>query len=314
MLATAPGICSKQTNMKDRFSCMIWCTFLSVHFLTAQTPVWIEHAHPDGLQVNSVVFSNDGQSILAGTNCHPAKIRRFHAADGALSWDYTLSEEYYCMMSIALSANEQYFTSAEELGHLLVFNYTQPEPVLAQTLDLGTSYAFAVDFTPNSDKIAVGCSGGKLKLYQIDGVSLWSITAHSGWVMSVDVSAQGSLIATGGSDNKVKIWNIDGTTVRTLTGHTDDVTSVRFSPDGQRLLSISPDHTLRIWDVASGALLQTLQVGNDAVTGLALSPDGLLIATACGEEIKRLITRRSIPSLPAWVRSLPWHGRRRHRL
>jgi eukaryotic-like serine/threonine-protein kinase len=68
-----------------------------------------------------------------------------------------------------------------------------------------------------------------------------------------------------------------------LKGHTDWVNRVLFMPDGKHLLTAGRDKTLRIWDSASGKevrLIKDLQVG---AVALALSPDGLLLATTAGK-------------------------------
>ena len=209
--------------------------------LSAQNLLWVKSAHPDNLQVNSIVFGGNGEFLLSGTNCHPAKITRHRVSDGAITWDYTVNESLECMMSVALSSDENYFTSAEESGNLMLFDYTQPEPTLSKVIDLGTSYAFSVDFAPLSDKIAVGCSGSRLKVYNIDGSLLWDVSAHPSWVTAVDFSHDGTLIASGGSDNRIKLWSSTGTALKTLSAHTDDITSVRFTPDGTKIISASMD-------------------------------------------------------------------------
>lgn len=248
--------------------------------LMAQTPVWVQSAHPIGLQVNGAIFTGDGQSVITGTNCHPAKIRRFNTSDGAISWDYTVSNTLECMMGVALSSNNQFFATAEETGHLMLFDYTQNPPTLAQTIDLGTSYAFSVDFSPNATQVAVGCSNGKLKAYNLPtGTEAWTVTAHS-WVTAVDYSTDNTMIATGGSDNKVKIWDTAGTLLKTLNGHTEDITSVKFTPDNQKLVSSGKDKRMRIWDVNTGNLIQSINVSTQVINALDLSSDGKYAVTA----------------------------------
>jgi WD40 repeat protein len=268
-------------NMNSKILLPFYALWVCVNGLLAQSPVWVQKAHPEGLQVNGAIFSPDGQSVLSGTNCHPAKIRRFNVSDGTMTWDYTVSATLECMMGVALSSNNQYFASAEETGHLMLFDYTQNPPTLAQTIDLNTSYAFAVGFAPNTTQVVVGCSNGKLKAYDLPaGTEAWSITAHTNWVTSVDYSPDNSMIATGGSDNKVKIWNTAGMLLKTLNGHTEDITSVKFTPDNQKLLSSSQDKKLRIWDVNTGNLLQTITVSTNIVNALDISPDGQYAVTA----------------------------------
>ncbi|KAH7119305.1 hypothetical protein EDB81DRAFT_667219 [Dactylonectria macrodidyma] len=63
-------------------------------------------------------------------------------------------------------------------------------------------------------------------------------------------------------------WNA---CLQTLEGHGNVVNSVMFSADGQRLTSGSDDYTIKIWDAATGACLQTLEVGR-TLAHLSLDP------------------------------------------
>ena len=59
--------------------------------------------------------------------------------------------------------------------------------------------------------------------------------------------------------------------------------SVAYSPDGGTLASGSTDETIRLWDVATGALLATLERHTDWVCGVAYSPNGRTLASGGGD-------------------------------
>jgi WD40 repeat protein len=62
--------------------------------------------------------------------------------------------------------------------------------------------------------------------------------------------------------------------VATSVPHSAAIFSVSFSPDGTRVLSGSGDKTIRQWDVATGALLHTLEAHSDWVSSVAFSSGG----------------------------------------
>ena len=55
-----------------------------------------------------------------------------------------------------------------------------------------------------------------------------------------------------------------GALVRTLEGHASAVAGVAVTPDGKRAVSASDDKTLKVWDLATGAVLHTLEGHSDA--------------------------------------------------
>ncbi|EKM61694.1 uncharacterized protein PHACADRAFT_248461 [Phanerochaete carnosa HHB-10118-sp] len=58
-----------------------------------------------------------------------------------------------------------------------------------------------------------------------------------------------------------------------------------FTPDGGRIISGSADHSLKIWDAVTGSCLTTLTEHQAAITSVAISPDGLWMASSSSDVI-----------------------------
>lgn len=245
---------------------------------------WTKKANPYNNSINSVAFRADGQKVLSGTNCHPASIRMFDVTTSDLVWDYDVGSHYMCIMGVTFSANTNYIAAIEEFGNIFIFDNTGSTPVIIDTIHTATSYAFCTAISPSNDKVAAGCSGGRLKIFNLPGGTLSNnIAAHTGWVTAVAYSPNGNKIVTGGSDDKVKIWTKTGTLLFTCLGHTGDITSVKVSPDSNYVISSSKDKTIKIWDMNTGTLVRTITGHTKSVNSIDISPDGTKIVSASSD-------------------------------
>jgi WD40 repeat protein len=259
-------------------------TILAFGMCNAQTIDWSMKANPTLNLINGVAFRADGQKVLSGTNCHPASIRIFDAATGTLNWDYTVGSSFMCIMGVTFSSNTTYIAAIEELGNIFIFDNTGASPVIIDTINTGTAYGFATAISPTNDKVAVGCSNGKMKIYAIPSGTLANdINAHASWVTTVSYAPDGTKIVTGGNDDKVKIWSNTGTLLFTCSGHTGDITNVKVTPDNNFAVSSSKDDKIKIWNMATGALVQTITGHTNDVNGIDISPDGSKIVSASSD-------------------------------
>lgn len=259
---------------------------VSATHLLGQSIVWSNKSNSIGsLSAYTVAFSANGQKVLSGSECHPANIRMFDTSTGNLDWSYDVGTSFMCIQGVKFSSNGTFIASVEELGNILVFDNTGSIPVIYDTIDTGTSYAFSVDFAPANDRMVVGASSGKMNIYNMPGGSLFkSVNAHSGYVFSVAYSPDGSLLASGGSDNKARIWTSAGTLKLTLSGHVDYVTSVKFTPDNAFLVTGGLDGKIKIWDTANGNLVRTVDAHVTEIKQVDISPDGSMIVSASSDQ------------------------------
>jgi WD40 repeat protein len=68
---------------------------------------------------------------------------------------------------------------------------------------------------------------------------------------------------------------------KVLEGHTSDVRCIAFAPDGKTLYSCSADGTVRAWDLDKGKDKVIVELTDESLFRMTLSPDGALVAVEC---------------------------------
>ncbi len=276
-------------KVKFQIKVFILLYFCLWGYANAQTLDWSVKANPIGNSINGVTFRADGQQILSGTNCHPASIRIYDVGTGSMQWDYEVPNNYMCIMGVSFSSNANYIAAIEEFGNVFIFDNTTALPTIKQIINTGTSYGFSTTISPANDKVAVGCSNGKLKVYNLsDGTLAQDVNAHLSWVTTVAYSPDGNVLISGGNDNLVKIWSNTGSLLFSCTGHLGAITNVKVSPDNKYAISSSKDDKIKVWDIASGALVRTLSGHSGDVNGLDFSPNGTMIVSGSSDKMCKI--------------------------
>jgi WD40 repeat protein len=183
----------------------------------------------------------------------------------------------------------------------------------------------SVAISPNGQVIA--SSGGAdniIKLWNLrTGELLRTLRGHSDNVNSVVFSPDGKILASGSSDATSKVWDVEsGNLLRTLSGLNVGVNSVAIGPDGQILASVSNDYTIKLRNLHTGSLLRILNSNPDRGKGVlslgmneglhilqnyvsrgdsvAISRDGLTLASGCDDntiKIWNLLTGELLSTL-----------------
>jgi WD40 repeat protein len=126
-----------------------------------------------------------------------------------------------------------------------------------------------------------------VKLWNLQGEELATLTGHDEKVTSVSWSPDGQIIAAGSENKTIKLWNVKSKELATLTGHDSSVLSVAWSPDGKTLASASADRTIKLWS-RDAQEIRTLTGHEGHVWSVAWSPDGKTLASASADRTVRL--------------------------
>ena len=244
----------------------------------------------EGRDVNSVIFSPDGNMIASGSG--NGTIRLWNARTG--EFIKYLEGHTKSVNSVVFSPNGNTLMSTGEDGVCLWDVNT------GEYIDEFQIPAVSAAFSPDGKTCAIASEMGisLRNAHTFQFLESLTKTAGSednnfrgkdiGSIGSVAFSPNGNTIVSCGGNN-IHLWD-SGTNqfLETLIGHTESVNSVVFSPDGETIASVSDDGTIRLWNVNTRKPLKTLMAHADSVNSVVFSSDGETIASAGNDRTIRL--------------------------
>ncbi|OAX39093.1 WD40 repeat-like protein [Rhizopogon vinicolor AM-OR11-026] len=123
---------------------------------------------------------------------------------------------------------------------------------------------------------------GELTAWDVETGIVKTFQGHSEEIICIDISADSMLLASGSYDMTTRIWSLDtGKLVAGPFESAEWAAAIRFSPDSKKL-AVNSWHA--DWLEFDASTLETVGAPfkghTDIITGLALSPDGALVASA----------------------------------
>ncbi|GFH24098.1 signal peptidase I, partial [Haematococcus lacustris] len=136
-----------------------------------------------------------------------------------------------------------------------------------------TDSVTSVAWSPKGTYISVGCSSGKVVVWDVAAVRVVKIL--EGHRARVGCIAWGSqLISSGARDRCILLQDVRAASplVDKLVGHRNEVCGLKWSPDDQQLASGGNDNHLCVWQLGSGNPLHRFTDHQAAVKAIAWSP------------------------------------------
>lgn len=145
-----------------------------------------------------------------------------------------------------------------------------------------TDSVYSVAFNRDGTRLASVAGDRTLKIWDPSTAKrLFTLSDSTAELYSVAFHPSGNEVAAVGADKMLRKWSLTptaGTLARSAFAHDGPIIRAVYSPDGAGLYTSSEDRSLRLWDAGTLAERKAFERQPDWALGLAVSPDGKLLA------------------------------------
>ncbi len=250
--------------------------------------------------VNDITYSSDGRTALSASDDTSLILWNTDTESpgfGHAIRQFTGHTEW--VVAVAMSPDDSLAVSASYDGRVIVWDVATGARIRQFTDHDGIITDVA--FHPNGQwVVSSGCQAvqqscvGELLIWNVRTGEIVatldydSASPTGDLFLTIAVSPDGRTLATGGCaqldeiqncvNGLIVLWDIApdsatfGEVVMSLPASSNFVTDIAFSPTGERMLTGSADGTLLYWNVATGAVIETLEGHSSSVTHVAFNP------------------------------------------
>lgn len=240
-------------------------------------------------QIWSVYYSPDNQSLVSASADNT--IRIWNVETGKLTHELVSHTDEVLSAKFTLNNNQIVSSSYDDTlrlwdistGESVIINEGYDDP---DTTNYNLNLSFEFEFTPDGQYGLFGSRNGQV---YVTNLSTLETETHLGiqtdsTLNSVDISPDGEWLIAGGDTAVISVWDISTGEERfRFSDHIYPINKVRFIEDGHRAITTAIDGTIHIYDlVAANTLRQFTAEGTESFWGLAISPDGRILAAGEG--------------------------------
>lgn len=227
-----------------------------------------------------IAFSPDGQQAVSAHWL--GKLRIWDLAAGRIAREWT--GHVSSANSAAFSSDGKRLASVGNDGKVKMWDAASAAELRVLDTVKGVQLV-SVAVTPEG-KVLSAASAGEAKLWDAEADAAVLALSHKDAVTYVALSRDGRVAATGGADGSLKLWSLPGgNNLATLTGLRSRISCLAFGPKGT--VAAAAGRTVALFDRRTQKELRRLDGHQEAVTGVAFSPDGSrLVTTSLDQTLK----------------------------
>lgn len=140
-------------------------------------------------------------------------------------------------------------------------------------------------FSPGGTTLASGGFDNEIKLWDpATGALRQTLRGHTEVVASLSFAPDTSALASAGYDRTIRLWKSKGpplpvaSALAMIRGEQNSLLTIAMSPDATLIAAAGKDKTVVLRDLRTGKLVKTIEGLNAAISDIAFSPDGKILA------------------------------------
>ncbi|MEZ5830109.1 MAG: protein kinase [Dongiaceae bacterium] len=185
-------------------------------------------------------------------------------------------------LSVTFSADGSGLLAGNGEGDIYGWHLPEGTPLFAPIRGVHTSDIWNLVVDPTNHTFATSSSDGKSTIFSYpSGEVMATAFAPDDKIGAVAFSSDGKTLLGGAADGGVRLWDVAKgvTEASTPSGHNGAVNDMKLNGARNLLVTLGDDQLIRFWRLESMVpLADQYKVAGHAAKGLAISPDGGLLA------------------------------------
>lgn len=229
--------------------------------------------------VNTLAFSRDGQTLLAGGQ--DGKLNIYSFSDSfflVATKDTTLLLNDAQIKKLIYGPGMRTIFSAGSDGRFVIYDLVKEKPMALNGNRPICAAAVAID---RMSYFIANEGSPLIQQFDIFGKLVNTFEGHSNDITDLLVTVDRKYLISSSKDKTIKIWDIvNAKEEHTFSEHTWSVTDIDTDPFGLYLVSGSLDGTVNMYDLKERTKLATYNLTGYKVNAVALSPSNTAIVAA----------------------------------